>query len=169
MLCLQLCYAGFHIVSRTALNMGVSKVVFPVYRNIIALLILSPSAYFLEKYVIRTFHNIQIETTTRRSQSNHFGMFEFLWTETRDRLSHFLCWFRSSFSLYAGECPFSTLVKRWHMIHFLTTSFLQYHGQPRILSVRFVLCVSYFGICHAKFCSCYHLHHGCSSKVSIWL
>lgn len=53
MLCLQLCYAGFHIVSRTALSMGVSKVVFPVYRNIIALLLLSPFAYFLEKYVMR--------------------------------------------------------------------------------------------------------------------
>ncbi|KAG9449012.1 hypothetical protein H6P81_008977 [Aristolochia fimbriata] len=49
MLSLQFCFAGFHIVSRTALNMGVSKVVFPVYRNIIALLLLSPFAYFLEK------------------------------------------------------------------------------------------------------------------------
>ncbi|KAE8665005.1 Protein WALLS ARE THIN 1 [Hibiscus syriacus] len=33
---------GFHIVSRVALNIGVSKVVYPVYRNIIALLLLSP-------------------------------------------------------------------------------------------------------------------------------
>ncbi|KAJ8622930.1 hypothetical protein MRB53_031459 [Persea americana] len=49
MLALQFCYAGFHIVSRTALNMGVSKVVFPVYRNIIALLLLAPFAYILEK------------------------------------------------------------------------------------------------------------------------
>ncbi|PPD84280.1 hypothetical protein GOBAR_DD18790 [Gossypium barbadense] len=40
---------GFHIVSRVALNIGVSKVVYPVYRNIIALLLLSPFAYFLEK------------------------------------------------------------------------------------------------------------------------
>ncbi|KAK4766973.1 hypothetical protein SAY86_014724 [Trapa natans] len=32
-----------------ALNIGVSKVVFPVYRNIIALLFLGPAAYFLEK------------------------------------------------------------------------------------------------------------------------
>ncbi|MBA0690036.1 hypothetical protein Goari_007734, partial [Gossypium aridum] len=39
----------FHIVSRVALNIGVSKVVYPVYRNIIALLLLSPFAYFLEK------------------------------------------------------------------------------------------------------------------------
>eukprot|EP01018_Ginkgo_biloba_P010924 Gb_12953 [translate_table: standard] len=49
MLALQFGYAGFHIVSRAALNMGVSKVVFPVYRNIIALLLLGPCAYFLEK------------------------------------------------------------------------------------------------------------------------
>ncbi|XP_077242427.1 WAT1-related protein At3g18200-like [Tasmannia lanceolata] len=49
MLALQFCYAGFHIVSRTALNIGVSKVVFPVYRNTIALLLLGPFAYILEK------------------------------------------------------------------------------------------------------------------------
>ncbi|KAL5748839.1 hypothetical protein ACOSQ2_026136 [Xanthoceras sorbifolium] len=49
LLVLQLCFAGFHIVSRVALNIGVSKVVYPVYRNIIALLLLGPFAYFLEK------------------------------------------------------------------------------------------------------------------------
>lgn len=49
LLVLQLCFSGFHIVSRVALNIGVSKVVYPVYRNIIALLLLGPTAYFLEK------------------------------------------------------------------------------------------------------------------------
>ncbi|KAL6207508.1 hypothetical protein ACLB2K_018466 [Fragaria x ananassa] len=49
MLALQFGYAGFHVVSRFALNMGISKLVFPVYRNIIALLLLLPFAYFLEK------------------------------------------------------------------------------------------------------------------------
>ena len=51
LLSLQLCFAGYHIVSRVALNIGVSKVVYPVYRNIIALLILAPIAFFLERYV----------------------------------------------------------------------------------------------------------------------
>lgn len=51
MLALQFGYAGFHVVSRAALNMGISKIVFPVYRNIIALILLAPFAYFLEKYV----------------------------------------------------------------------------------------------------------------------
>ncbi|KAI3463743.1 hypothetical protein Pfo_020406 [Paulownia fortunei] len=46
---LQFCFAGFHIVSRVALNIGISKVVYPVYRNIIALLLLGPFAYFMEK------------------------------------------------------------------------------------------------------------------------
>ncbi|KAL5726605.1 protein-serine/threonine phosphatase [Ranunculus cassubicifolius] len=46
---LQFFYAGFHIVSRLALNMGISKVVYPIYRNIIALVLLAPFAYFLEK------------------------------------------------------------------------------------------------------------------------
>ncbi|OVA14523.1 Drug/metabolite transporter [Macleaya cordata] len=49
LIALQFCYAGFHIIISLALNMGVSKVVFPVYRNIIALLLLGPFAYFLEK------------------------------------------------------------------------------------------------------------------------
>ncbi|KQJ88791.1 protein WALLS ARE THIN 1 [Brachypodium distachyon] len=49
MLSLQFGYAGFHVVSRLALNMGISKLVFPVYRNIIALILLVPFAYFLEK------------------------------------------------------------------------------------------------------------------------
>jgi drug/metabolite transporter (DMT)-like permease len=49
MLSLQFGYAGFHVVSRLALNMGVSKLVFPVYRNLIALCLLAPSAYFLER------------------------------------------------------------------------------------------------------------------------
>ncbi|KAL3640929.1 WD repeat-containing protein wat1 [Castilleja foliolosa] len=49
MLALQFGYAGFHVVSRAALNMGISKIVFPVYRNILAFLLLVPFAYFLEK------------------------------------------------------------------------------------------------------------------------
>ncbi|KAI4973217.1 hypothetical protein ZWY2020_028925 [Hordeum vulgare] len=44
MLALQFRYARFHVVSRLALNMGISKLVFPVYRyrNIIALFLLVP-------------------------------------------------------------------------------------------------------------------------------
>ncbi|WOG97802.1 hypothetical protein DCAR_0417143 [Daucus carota subsp. sativus] len=49
MLALQFGYAGFHVVSRAALNMGISKIVFPVYRNILAFFLLLPFAYFLEK------------------------------------------------------------------------------------------------------------------------
>ena len=45
----QFGYAGNHIILRAALNMGVSKLVFPLYRNIIALFALAPFAYFLEK------------------------------------------------------------------------------------------------------------------------
>uniref|UniRef100_A0A0E0CY59 WAT1-related protein n=1 Tax=Oryza meridionalis TaxID=40149 RepID=A0A0E0CY59_9ORYZ len=48
-LALQCCLAGFHIVSRAALNMGISKIVFTIYRNCIALALLVPFAYFLEK------------------------------------------------------------------------------------------------------------------------
>ncbi|XP_066379218.1 protein WALLS ARE THIN 1-like [Miscanthus floridulus] len=48
-LSLQFLLAGFHIVSRAALNMGISKIVFIVYRNVISLALLAPFAYFLEK------------------------------------------------------------------------------------------------------------------------
>ncbi|XP_020585058.1 auxin-induced protein 5NG4-like [Phalaenopsis equestris] len=46
---LHLCYASTHIVSRVALNIGISKLLLLVYRNIIAVLLLAPFAYFLEK------------------------------------------------------------------------------------------------------------------------
>ncbi|XP_054825015.1 protein WALLS ARE THIN 1-like [Prosopis cineraria] len=46
---LQFCHAGNHFFLRLALNMGVSKLVLPVYRNIIALILLGPLAYFSEK------------------------------------------------------------------------------------------------------------------------
>lgn len=48
-LALQFLLAGFHIVTRAALNMGISKIVFIVYRNLISLALLAPFAYFLEK------------------------------------------------------------------------------------------------------------------------
>jgi len=59
-LALQFLLAGFHIVTRAALNMGISKIVFIVYRNIISLALLAPFAYFLEKCVNLPFipHNI---------------------------------------------------------------------------------------------------------------
>lgn len=55
-LTLHLCYAGFHIVSRTVLDMGMGKVVFMVYRNVIAITLLAPFAYFMEKSVLFAFY-----------------------------------------------------------------------------------------------------------------
>ncbi|GAA0142973.1 hypothetical protein LIER_03756 [Lithospermum erythrorhizon] len=46
---LQFCHTGFHIVSKLALEMGISVIVYPIYRNSLALLIWGPIAYFLEK------------------------------------------------------------------------------------------------------------------------
>lgn len=48
-LVLELIIASLHVVSREALNMGVSKMAFLVYRNGSALLAIAPVAYFLEK------------------------------------------------------------------------------------------------------------------------
>uniref|UniRef100_A0A7N2M0D9 WAT1-related protein n=1 Tax=Quercus lobata TaxID=97700 RepID=A0A7N2M0D9_QUELO len=49
MIVCQLGYAGNHIIMKIALNMGISMLVLPVYRNIVALVALVPFAYFLEK------------------------------------------------------------------------------------------------------------------------
>ncbi|KAJ4981385.1 hypothetical protein NE237_032222 [Protea cynaroides] len=49
MLAMQFIYASSHVVSGVALTMGISKIVFLVYNNIIALLLVVPLAYFLEK------------------------------------------------------------------------------------------------------------------------
>ncbi|KAJ1260333.1 hypothetical protein BS78_10G224200 [Paspalum vaginatum] len=48
-LLLELLIAGFHVVSRAALDMGVSEMAFLVYRNVFALAALAPFAYFLER------------------------------------------------------------------------------------------------------------------------
>ncbi|RLN12517.1 hypothetical protein C2845_PM09G11970 [Panicum miliaceum] len=48
-LALEMLIAGFHVVSRAALDMGVSKMAFLVYRNGSALAVVAPFAYFLEK------------------------------------------------------------------------------------------------------------------------
>ncbi|CAL1404367.1 unnamed protein product [Linum trigynum] len=49
MVVFQLGYAGNHVILRAALNLGISKLVFPIYRNLIALFLLVPFAYFVEK------------------------------------------------------------------------------------------------------------------------
>ena len=52
MIVCQLGFAGNHIILKIALNMGISLLVFPVYRNIVALVALVPFAYFSEKYEV---------------------------------------------------------------------------------------------------------------------
>lgn len=96
---LQLCFAGFHIVSRVALNIGVSKAVYPVYRNIIALLLLGPFAYFLEKYVhlCITLNSLRIRLLI------YLHIIEIGIAGRRDPLSHLLCWYSFFFLHYLGK------------------------------------------------------------------
>ena len=59
MVLVQLAYGGANILTKIALEKGLNQLVFVVYRHIIAMLLLGPFAYVLERLVILLRFSLQ--------------------------------------------------------------------------------------------------------------
>lgn len=166
---------GFMYVSRAALNMGVSKLVFPVYRNIIALLLLLPFAYFLEKYVHFTYHFSFF--------MNHFSgpvfisCFVFSYQEGKACYYLFILgsvlptgtnwvWFVYYYSQLSLVQQKNNRNQNFLTIRTLLIN-LQDNIKPRMLLAGFGQYISHLCIGYSEFCPSSHLPHGCSFQVSL--
>jgi hypothetical protein len=55
MVLVQLGFAGMNVVSKLALDAGMSPYVLIAYRNLIAAAFIAPVAYLLERYICKTY------------------------------------------------------------------------------------------------------------------
>lgn len=165
---LQFCHAGNHVFLRIALNMSVSKLVFPVYRNTVALLLLGPLAYFSEKYAvylcyiqellqycIRFFIFLICSSQKPKATTDHFLCNTILPGRT--------CWVR----FLHEAVPFINLLTS-HISEFFKSLFSlwQDNNERRILPCGFRKHITNICFSNAEFCSGSNFFHSCCIQAS---